>query len=68
VKDLLWLILSCFGLSYFLLLLYCDLAILVVCPLSSPHNRKNSLLGWELYLTPKLRSPLPLGAGGLKEP
>jgi chromosome segregation ATPase len=37
--DLLWLILPCFGFSDFLLLLDRDLARLVVCPLSSPHNK-----------------------------
>jgi hypothetical protein len=38
-----------------------------VCPLSSPQNKQNNLLGCELNLPPKLRPPLPLGAGGLKE-
>jgi hypothetical protein len=41
--------------------------VLVVCLLSSPHNRQNNLLSWELNLPPKLLPPLPLGAGGLKE-
>jgi hypothetical protein len=39
--------------------------VLVVCPLSSPQNKQNNLLGWELNLPPKLLPPLPLGAGGL---
>jgi hypothetical protein len=38
-----------------------------VCPLSSPQNKQNSLLGCELNLPPKLHPPLPLRAGGLKE-
>jgi hypothetical protein len=38
-----------------------------VCPLSSPQNKQNNLLGCELNLPPKLRPTLPLGASGLKE-
>jgi hypothetical protein len=41
--------------------------VLVVCPLSSPWNRQNNLLGWELNLSPKIPPPMPLGVGGLKE-
>jgi hypothetical protein len=41
--------------------------VLVVCPLSSPRNKQNNLLGWELNLPLKLLPPLPLGAGGLYE-
>jgi hypothetical protein len=41
--------------------------VLVVCPLSSPQNKQNNLLGCELNLPLKLLPPLSLGAGGLKE-
>jgi hypothetical protein len=67
MQDLLWLILSWFGFSYFILLLYRDLACPSCMPLSSPQNRQNNLLGSELNLPLKLLPPLPLGSGGLKE-
>jgi hypothetical protein len=39
--------------------------VLVVCPLFSPQNKQNNLLGWELNLPPKLLPALPIGASGL---
>jgi hypothetical protein len=41
--------------------------VLVVCPLSSPQNKQNNLLGWKLNLPTKLLPPLALEAGGLYE-
>jgi hypothetical protein len=63
MQGLLWLILPCFGFSYIFLFLDRDF----VCPLSSPQNKQNNLLGWEVNLPPKLLTSLPLGAGGLYE-
>jgi hypothetical protein len=67
MEDLLRMILPCFGLSYFLLLLYCNLA----CPscvsliFSTEQAEQPSWLRTES--SSKASSPLPLGAGGLKE-